>query len=361
MSLSSLRLLLLARIAGLLRRWLHGVTSQLDAASPSVPPAPRPTIDPRRPAPPDHWVELVRQHAPQLLDPVDTLDDPADVLEMDDAPEFEDRPVEAPAAPRVIAYRAKNSRNNPPPLLKPSNPRPIDVAKQRGALRPLRLEAVSARALDAVEAAEHAVDVDGEVAARSVANDISVIEPERAEPRPLATEQIGPDFVRTTMRSVEMADAISQTAAPRPAQVKLNRRVSRLFAQVHLRRHPPAAAPAQPIRAVDTRTEAKPSLAPPTAPMLPFERQQIRETVTSIPGGASIASVRTSAGQALRLHQERTNVPVRPSAPAQMVLRPTLPPLNLDDVTPDRWPSLPDEPTEAQRDPSHRAPASRTS
>jgi hypothetical protein len=36
----------------------------------------------------------------------------------------------------------------------------------------------------------------------------------------------------------------------------------------------------------------------------------------------------------------------------QTVYRPTLPSLNLPDVTPDRWPSLPDEPAETQRDPS---------
>jgi hypothetical protein len=34
------------------------------------------------------------------------------------------------------------------------------------------------------------------------------------------------------------------------------------------------------------------------------------------------------------------------------VLRPTLPPLNLDDLSADRWPSLPDEAAESPRDSS---------
>src|SRR3954454_1007670 len=76
--LSSMRLILLERAATLLRRWLRTVTTQLEpAAPPSVAPTPSPV--PRaaassRPAPPDHWVELVQQYAPHLLDPVDSVE-----------------------------------------------------------------------------------------------------------------------------------------------------------------------------------------------------------------------------------------------------------------------------------------------
>ena len=339
MSLSSLRLLLLARIEGLLRRWLHGVTTQLETAVPKPPPdaASHPAFDPRHPAPPEHWVELVRQHAPHLLDPVESK--PQDAPEMSDSSEFAQQPAEAPAARQVIEYRAEHSRNNPPPLLKPSAPRPIDVAQQRASRRPLRLEAVSARAMDAVEITEHSVEMDDEVAVSSVKNDIPVTEP-------LLNERgTTVDHVRTTTRSIEMAET-------RPAPVKLNERIAHLFSQVRLRSHPPSAAPAQSIRAVATQAETTQPVSAHVAANLPIERQQIRETVTSVPTGMNVTSIRTSMGQVPRLHQERTNVPLRPSIPTQTVLRPTLPSLNVEDVTPDRWPSLPDEPTESPRDSS---------
>ncbi len=349
---------MLARIEGLLRRWLQGVTTQLDAAVPPSPPAtaPRPNTDPRRPAPPDHWVALVREHAPHLLDPVESA--AADASEANDAAEIAERPADMPVAPRVIDYRAENSRNNPPPLLKPSHPRPIDVARASAAQRPLRLEAVSTRPMDAVEIAENPTDKHGEVAVPSVRNDIPMTESERVAEPPPSAALLEPEFVGTTTRSVEMADPIppknvtSQAAAAFSAPVKLNERIARLLSQVNLRRHAPADAPAQPIHAVAVQTETTQAVSAHFAPSFPTERQQIRETVTSIPSGANAATIHTRAGQAPRLHEERTHIPASPSVLAQTVLRPTLPALNLADVTPDRWPTLPDEPTESPRDPS---------
>lgn len=69
MRLSSLRLTLLGVIARVLRRWLGLVTAQLEPAAHEAPVPPEsPDRVLRQPAPPDHWVELVQQYAPQLLD-----------------------------------------------------------------------------------------------------------------------------------------------------------------------------------------------------------------------------------------------------------------------------------------------------
>ena len=67
MGFSSLRLSLLRAVEAVLRRWLGAVSAQLEPElSPS--PAPSPEANKGVPPPPDHWVELVRQYAPQLLE-----------------------------------------------------------------------------------------------------------------------------------------------------------------------------------------------------------------------------------------------------------------------------------------------------
>jgi len=113
-----------------------------------------------------------------------------------------------------------------------------------------------------------------------------------------------------------------------------------------------ADLPAQPVHAIPTQPDAKEATPVHFSPNLSFEQQHIRERPTSVPSSASVPTIRTSAGQAPQIQQGRTGIPNGPFPPPQTVLRPTLPSLNLGDVTPDRWPSLPDEPAEAPRDPS---------
>jgi hypothetical protein len=382
-------LILLVRVANLLRRWLYGVTAQLPQGEPATPPSPavqRPAVDPRRPAPPDHWVELVQQYAPHLLDPARSAS--AGETESWVAPEFADQPLQLNESQHVIDYRAPDGRNAPPAAvpqtnvrpapLQPSAPRPVAVAQRRSASkRPLRLDQVSTRSLEAEAAASYSAQPDAEpVDPPGVTTTMNEAEPEAVEWRPFAAEQIVPPLVNTTIRPVEMADALPPS--PSPVIPKQQRRVSRLLAALHLRRHKQAPTPTLPVdvevtrrerealnlgsrRPVDTPfqsvraipTQASIREAPQTHfTQLYIEHQRIREIETSIPNSATVPTIRTGAGQALRLHQKRTSAPTRPSTPAQTVLRPTLPSLNLDDISADRWPSLPDDPAESPRDSS---------
>ncbi len=120
--MQALRLTLLGMVARVLDRWLTSVTARLEPAAPEASASP---ADPRQPPPPDHWVELVRQHAPQLLER-DTAGDAA-----------------------VIEWRADDA---PPPRAAPPPPprsAPIPARQPARAKRPLRLEHVSAQNLDA--------------------------------------------------------------------------------------------------------------------------------------------------------------------------------------------------------------------
>ncbi len=73
----------------------------------------------------------------------------------------------------------------------------------------------------------------------------------------------------------------------------------------------------------------------------------------TLPRETDVPSVRTSAGNAVPLNQRRTSAP---PAPQQTVLRPAKqvsqpqPPLDLGEITADRWASLPDPPADEARD-----------
>ncbi|MFN8452608.1 MAG: hypothetical protein U0521_29375, partial [Anaerolineae bacterium] len=144
----SLRRTVYALIARVLSRWLHAVTARLDA------PDQRPPADPRQPPPPDHWVELVRQHAPQLLDSDAADNDDSGLVidwSADDAPPItRQRPLRL--HPAQVAAKATGSKPKP---------------------RPLRLErvAVDALAADDVNAHTAAAD-DVRVTERSVTTTI---------------------------------------------------------------------------------------------------------------------------------------------------------------------------------------------
>ena len=98
--LSSVRLILRVRIVNLLRRVI--ATVEPDVPLPSVQ---RPNADPRRPAPPAHWVELVQQYAPHLLEPAES-----DVTALPAQPtesEWTGTPGESLTVPQgsVVVYR----------------------------------------------------------------------------------------------------------------------------------------------------------------------------------------------------------------------------------------------------------------
>ena len=387
MSLSSFRLMLLRRVARLLQGWLHTVSAQIEPP-PSQPFAPPPVqrpvhepSDPRRPAPPAHWVELVQQYAPHLLDPVaaDPSDERASWNATDpvgDAPERE-----------VFEYRAHHVRVAAPQAAAPKQPvravplhRAPDVAPTTKSVsrrplsnRPMRLDQVSARSLDAEEIAAHAMHSDGDqielpivnTTAQSFAEDaehikqsgrsseggiehieqrVRTVDPQSFAP----AEGIAPPVVRTSLPVVEAARQGKMTSllasfsrANRSPQPEVETLGVPARHQVDL--------PSQSVREISAQPDSV-SVRSPEMPPSAFERQHIRETTTSLPNSVDVPMIRTGTGQVPSLHQQRTTVP---SAPAQTVFRPTLPaaPLNLEDVTPGRWPSLPDEPTEAPRDP----------
>ncbi len=370
--LSSLRLIVLDRIARLLRGGLHRVTMQLPpSAPPSPPPALRSVSDPHRPAPPAHWFELVQQYAPHLLDPADPVDslvEPEAMTSLDSATGSDRKGTPDDFRPilegSVVDYR----KGTPKPVLNPvplqrSAPRPVDLAKQRLVPHPLRLEQVSAHSLAAEgldsPLAEPILPSNVEQPIRSLEGEIE------HSVRSTAAEQAASSLVTTTIRPVESGESALHSALP-PVTSRQKRRISRLFLGLHLARHKPAPTPALPVevkrrsadlpvqsvREIPTQANAAEALPPRYSPALPLERQRIREIDTSVPSSTTVPTIRTGTGQAPQLHQGGTSLPTRPSAPPQIVLRSTLPSLNLSDLSPDRWPSLPDEPAEAPRDPS---------
>ncbi|MEO8392032.1 MAG: hypothetical protein ABI700_03480 [Chloroflexota bacterium] len=382
MMLSSLRLILLQRAERLLRL----IVARLEPAAPipTAPPASRPSADPHRPPPPAHWVELVQQYAPQLLDPanpvdpVDSLVEPEGATSLDSATGSDRKGTPDDFRPlpggNIVNYRegAPKPALNPVPLQR-SAPRPIDVARQRSpSNRPLRLEQVSARSLAAepVSSGSSAEGPDTPIVEAILPSNGEQIE---QSVRSIDADQVAvhtgqgspPPLVRTVIRPVASGDSAALSALP-PVTSRQKRRISRLFSGLHLARHNPAPTPAlplevtrrsadlpvQPVHEIPTQANTREALPPRFAPNLPLERQRIREIDTSIPNSATVPTIRTGMGQAPQLHQGRTSLPTRPSAPPQTVLRPTLPSLNLDDVSPDRWPTLPDEPAETPRDPS---------
>ncbi len=102
--MASLRLTLMDLLARLLQRWANALTERLESARPvavePVPPAdgrimpPPDWLEAATPTPPQHWLDLVREHAPQLLDAEgrDVIDWSAEDIDLYSPP-----PAEAPA------------------------------------------------------------------------------------------------------------------------------------------------------------------------------------------------------------------------------------------------------------------------
>jgi hypothetical protein len=319
---------------------------------------------------------LVRKHAPQLLDPVST-DEPASWISPDlagEAPEHE-----------VIEYRARDAKVAPPLTANPQPPaRPVRLnrapenilagkpaSKRSAQTRALRLDQVSARSPDGESITAHPAIFDGEQAGllpkvRSLDGDLEPIEQAvRSVEAGLDAAQIEPPIVRTSVPADEPGRKRSRPSllarfsrAKRLAQggqVGATAQSTNVVAQregemidLPPQRHGDMIDPT--IREVLTQAAPTTNVRFPETAAI-FERQNIRETTTSLPHGADVPTIRTGTGQAPRLHQQRTNVPY---VAAQTVFRPplTAAPLNLEDVKPDRWPSLPDEAAEAPGDSS---------
>ncbi len=286
MRLSSVRQSLLGVIAGLLSRWLSAVNARIESAPPPFqPPAPPAGDAPLPPAPPEHWVEMVRQGAPQLLDPEAAA--PSGVIDYraDDA-------LIAPAVlmPPFVASRGAKPR--PVHFITPQQRQPVPVPTVRTApKRPLRLNSIATQPLDAETIREHAAG---------------------AETKALELPAVRP-------------------AMPQAAQPAVRY---------------PADTPADALPERDTVPLPDPPPLAPRIPGLPAERR-VREVRAAVPDEPSVPSVRTGAEGVANLRQQRTGVP---RAPQQTVLRPTIhqPALNVEDVTPERWASLPQGYDDAQ-------------
>jgi hypothetical protein len=290
----SLRLTLLTLVAGVLRRWLYAVTAQLAPTgdSPASPVAP---ADIQQPAPPDHWVELVRQHAPQLLDP------------------------EAPNQSGVIEWRSDKALVQAPAVTSMRRTRPLRLQTQQrpsaappvtttAPRRPLRMEQVVAQSLDAEE-----------ISAQAARSDTREVQPPIRSTRPGVAPRV----------NVASPDVLEALVFPL---------------------HRPTDAPAQPIHEVSSLPDEAEAIHVQFA-NAPFERQTIRETGTSLPKAADVPTFRTRIAGSVPPRQTYGGTP---QAPPQLVLRPTITPapLSVEDVSADHWPSLPDELLESVRDSS---------
>lgn len=347
----SLRRSLLTVIAGVLERWLGVVTARLEPESPYQP------VDPRQPPPPDHWVELVRQHAPQLLD---SESDGGDALLIDWRSDAAEVNTPSPVPPSVAQPR-------PLRFQQPQQPSPPRAPKREFTpKRSLRLEQVRTQALGA--------------------DDVSVT------PTTANAEPIPPEFVRTSERLVTTTVPIYPTDAPEQVESAMREQIAKPLpeqaAPPEVRTSVPEAAPLRQRRLFGLRLPSfslllrgghavpevpKTPITPrpsadlpreaalrevPTAPVqadrlsahfsgTSFERHHIRETQSSIPVQPRLADIRTEAGEAVPAHQQRTSIP---AVPPQLVMRPAhvYPALNIEDITPDRWASLPESPPNDQ-------------
>lgn len=270
MALSSFRVLLLGAVERVLRRWLNAVSGRLNAAPRPAPAASLPLPEAPAeangmPAPPEHWLELVRQHAPQLLDDA-AAPDAAAVYDY----HSDDLAAEAPQ----VVTRAPQPRRAS--VVTPQAHAAVPVPTVKTApKRPLRLGNVRAQAVDVGSVNEYNAQT------RAEAGEVSV-----SPSSPLAA----PELPR---REVSLPDEPEIT--PR-------------FSQPTLQHH-------------------------------------VREVRAGLPPDVDVSSVSVRTGNAVRPNERRTSVP---RAPEQMVLRPTVvaPALNIEQVTPDRWASLPELPSE---------------
>lgn len=272
MALSSLRLLFLGAVERVLRRWLHAVSVRLDAAprpAPASPPVPEaPPEANGMPAPPEHWLELVRQHAPQLLDDAEANTAAVYDYQSDDL---------AAEAPQVVTHAPQPRRAS---VISPQARAAVPVPSVRTApKRPLRLGNVRAHSVDAGSVNEYTAQNNAEAGEVSVSPSSSLA---------------APDLPR---RQVSLPD----------------------------------------------EPEIKPRFSEPAL------QHHVREVRAGLPPDVDVPSVPARTGNAVRLNEHRTSVP---RAPEQTILRPTVtvPALNIEAVTPDRWASLPDAPAEPPPD-----------
>lgn len=272
MALSPLRLLLLGAVERVLRRWLNAVSGRLDAAAPrpastNTPEAPAEanTV----PAPPEHWLELVRQHAPQLLD---------DAAAPDAAAVYDYQSGDLAAdAPQVVTRAPQPRRAS---VVTPQARAAVPVPSVKTAPKhPMRLDNVRAQSVEADSLNEYTAQTNTE------GGEISA-----SQSSPLAAPEL-----------------------PR--------------CEVSLPHEP----------------EITPRFSEPTV------QHHIREVRAELPPELEVPSVPVRAGNAVRPNERRTSVP---RAPEQTILRPTVtaPALNIEQVTPDRWASLPDAPAEPPPD-----------
>ena len=250
MRLSSFRLTLLDFAARVLSRWLNAVTARIDAQPPVQPvDSPARTSD-NPPPPPDHWVEMVRQRAPQLLDP--NAEAGFGVIDY--------RADDALVEPQVFTPQARTPKSRPVSVITPRHPAaaPVPTVKTtpKRHPRPLRLNNVTTQPLEVTSIDDHSA-------------------------------QTGAD-------ALEIPTTRSETLNP---------------AQPSIRRPAEVEAGTLPVRD-DDPLPAEPSLSP-HFPDLPVE-QHIREVHTSFADVPEVPSVRTSAGSAKNVNQRRTSVPIPP-------------------------------------------------
>lgn len=145
--LAALRKRMLGVVADVLRRWLEAVTAQLEAAPERRPIADADAAadDASSPVPPDHWVELVRQHAPQLLGE-DAAGDGVFEYRANEA--FEPTTAQAPSSRTPKSPPVHAVTNNP------TQATPIPTVRTKPK-RAMRLTNVHSTAVDVEAVAEH--------------------------------------------------------------------------------------------------------------------------------------------------------------------------------------------------------------
>lgn len=139
MRLSSFRLSLLDFAARVLNRWLSAVNARIDAHPVREADQPRRLDD--HPVAPDHWVEMVRQRAPHLLD--SNADASSGVIDY----RFDDVLVE----PRqVFTPPVRAPKSYPVSVIMPQPRQPVSAVKTTPSRqpRPMRLNNVTTQPLD---------------------------------------------------------------------------------------------------------------------------------------------------------------------------------------------------------------------
>lgn len=351
----SLRRSVLRAVAGVLSRWLSVVTAGLEPESPPPPAAPR------QPPPPEHWLELVRERAPQLLDSESPAGDSALVIDWHaDESAVEDAPPVLPAPPHI---QTRPLQLHPAQHRQPSrvDERTTAPAANR---RPLRLERVAVEALDAAGIAVHSTGSGTSPSVvhtteRLVPTTVPVHDTGTPERDALAAEDRSSTALPEAAAVLEVQTTVPAVKHPRRRLFRI--RLPALKRTLRRREAPDASEPAVVLpvsaeRPYEAALHEIPTVPAPAAHLSPhfsgalFEHQHIRETRASLPEQPRLTSVATRAGERIAPRQQPTSVP---GAPPQWVMRPAhpYPPLAIEDITPDRWASLPESPADQPSEP----------